>query len=113
HLTCVPEPAVVVRELAELDLAYLFPVASKFRSGVYNGQVQYRLNGWGRALAVRLAAGCWGAALAEVGRRAIKGHLLAEREQYQSLLSELDAERQDYPGDLLDRALMLPIPVLV
>jgi hypothetical protein len=40
-----PEP--VLRELAALEVAYLFPVAGKFRSGAYDGQVQYRLNGVG------------------------------------------------------------------
>ena len=43
-----PEP--VLRELAALELIYLFPIAGKFRSGAYDGQIQYRLNGWGRAL---------------------------------------------------------------
>jgi hypothetical protein len=45
---------------------YLFPIAGKFRSGQYDGQVQYRLNGWGRALANRLAAGPFGTARAQV-----------------------------------------------
>jgi hypothetical protein len=49
------EPEIVARDLAALELAYLFPVARKFRSGAYDGQVQYRLNGWGRAVALRLA----------------------------------------------------------
>ena len=42
-------PETVLRELAALELVYLFPVAGKFRSGAYDGQIQYRLNGWGRA----------------------------------------------------------------
>lgn len=52
-------PEAVLRELAALELAYLFPVAGKFRSGAYDGQIQYRLNGWGRALlsAVRRTPG--------------------------------------------------------
>ncbi len=55
------DPLAVVRELAALELAYLFPVAGKFRAGRYDGQVQYRLNGWGRSLAGRLVAGRAGA----------------------------------------------------
>ena len=46
----------MLRELAALELVYLFPIAGKFRSGAYDGQIQYRLNGWGRALAARLTA---------------------------------------------------------
>jgi hypothetical protein len=34
------EPEAVLRELAALELAYLFPVAGKFRSGAYDDQVQ-------------------------------------------------------------------------
>ena len=49
-------PEKVLRELAALELIYLFPIAGKFRSGAYDGQIQYRLNGWGRALAARLTA---------------------------------------------------------
>jgi hypothetical protein len=36
------EPEAVLRELAALELAYMFPVAGKFRSGGYDGQVHPR-----------------------------------------------------------------------
>jgi hypothetical protein len=49
-------PETALRELGALELVYLFPVAGRFRSGSYDGQIQYRLNGWGRALATRLTA---------------------------------------------------------
>ena len=65
------DPLAVVRELAALELAYLFPVAGKFRAGRYDGQVQYRLNGWGRSLAGRLVAGRAGAACARDLRQAV------------------------------------------
>jgi len=107
------EPATVVRELAALELAYLFPVAGKFRSGTYDGQVQYRLNGWGRALAARLSAGPVGVARAGEWREMLGRHLAEERERYASFLRELDVAQQDYRGDILDRAMELPIPVLV
>jgi len=102
-----------LRELAALELAYLFPVAGKFRSGGYDGEIQYRLNGWGRALAHRLTVSLHGAALAAASRSAISQHLTAERPRYAAFLAELDVARQDYGGDQLDRALALPIPVLV
>jgi len=107
------EPAIVMRELAALELAYLFPIAGKFRSGKYDGQVQYRLNGWGRALAARLSAGPVGAARAGEYRELFGRHLAEEGEKYASFLRELDVARQDYRGDILDRAMELPIPVLV
>lgn len=106
-----PEP--VLRELAALELAYLFPVAGKFRAGAYDGEIQYRLNGWGRALAGRLTAGEAGAARADLYRRAISQHLGRQRLRYHSFLSELQVGRQAYHGNKLDGALALPIPVLV
>ena len=62
-------PEKVLRELAALELVYLFPVAGKFRSGAYDGQIQYRLNGWGRALAARLTAAGAGATHADAYRQ--------------------------------------------
>lgn len=106
-----PEP--VLRELAALELVYLFPIAGKFRSGGYDGQIQYRLNGWGRALAVRLTAAPAGAAQAGSYRRELRAHLARESRRYASFLSQLDVARQDYAGNRLDDALALPIPVLV
>jgi hypothetical protein len=103
----------VLRELAALELAYLFPVAGKFREGTYDGQIQYRLNGWGRALARRLTAGKSGAARAEQYQQAITQHVSHEQQRYRSFLGELDVGRQDYHGNKLDSALALPIPVLV
>jgi hypothetical protein len=118
HLAQDPEPVhrdpgVVLRELAALELAYLFPVASKFRSGEYDGQIQYRLNGWGRALATRLTAGAAGAACASALGLKIGQHLASEGQRYTSFLSDLDVARQDYCSNRLDAALALPIPVLV
>ena len=104
---------VISRELAALELAYLFPVARKFRAGAYDGQVQYRLNGWGREVAARLAATAAGAERAAACQRAIAQHLAGERLLYESFLSQLDVARQDYVGNRLDQALSLPIPVLV
>ena len=106
-----PEP--VLRELAALELVYLFPIAGKFRSGAYDGQVQYRLNGWGRALAARLTTAPAGAAQAGDYRQELNAHLAHEFERYGSFLSQLDVARQDYGGNRLDDALTLPIPVLV
>jgi hypothetical protein len=106
-------PYVISRELAALELAYLFPVARKFRSGAYDGQVQYRLNGWGRSVARHLASTTAGAKRAETCRQAIGRHLAGERQHYESFLSQLDVARQDYAGNRLDQALSLPIPVLV
>lgn len=106
-------PELVLRELAALELAYLFPVAGKFRAGAYDGQVQYRLNGWGRALAGRLTAGQSGAAWADLYRRAIAQHVGREQQRYRSFLGGLDVGRQSYQGNKLDDALALPIPVLV
>jgi hypothetical protein len=118
HLAQDPEPvhrdpAVVLRELAALELAYLLPVAGKFRSGAYDGQIQYRLNGWGRALATRLTAGAAGAACASALRLKISQHLTSESQRYTSFLSDLDVARQDYRSNRLDAAFALPIPVLV
>ncbi len=93
------EPLAVVRELAALELAYLFPIAGKFRAGQYDGQVQYRLNGWGRSLAERLAAGRTGAACTADLRRAVGQKLADEGERYEAFLRKLDVARQDY-GDL-------------
>jgi hypothetical protein len=107
-----PDPEVVLRELAALELAYLFPIAGKFRSGGYDGQVQYRLNGWGRALAQRLIATPGGSAQASGLRDAISEHLAGEHQRYAAFLARLDVARQDYDGDQLDLALALPIPVL-
>ena len=106
------DPVTVMRELAALDLAYLFPVAGKFRCGRYDGQFQYRLNGWGRALAGRLTVGRTAERASEF-RRLIGAHLAAEHGRYASFLKRLDVTRQDYAGDLLDQAMQLPIPVLV
>jgi hypothetical protein len=103
----------VLRELAALELAYLFPVAGKFRMGTYDGEIQYRLNGWGRGLAARLRAGEAGAARADLYRRAIVQHLSREHQRYRSFLCGLEVGRQDYDGNKLDYALALPIPVLV
>jgi hypothetical protein len=105
-----PEP--VLRELAALELVYLFPIAGKFRSGAYDGQMQYRLNGWGRALAARLTAAGAGAAHAGAYRQELGAHLAREFQRYGSFLSQLDVARQDYGGNRLDDALTLPIPVL-
>jgi hypothetical protein len=106
------EPEAVLRELAALELAYLFPIAGKFRSGAYDGQVQYRLNGWGRSLAGRLTATPSGAAQSAACQRAISQHLAGERHRYASFLAGLDVARQHYAGDQLDLALALPIPIL-
>ena len=106
-------PEKVLRELAALELIYLFPIAGKFRSGAYDGQIQYRLNGWGRALAARLTAAPAGAAQAGAYRQELSAHLAREFERYGSFLSQLDVARQDYGGNRLDDALTLPIPVLV
>ena len=106
-----PEP--VLRELAALELVYLFPIASKFRSGAYDGQVQYRLNGWGRALATRLTTAPAGSAQAGGYRQELSAHLAHEFERYGSFLNQLDVTSQDYIGNRLDDALTLPIPVLV
>lgn len=104
---------LVLRELAALELAYLFPVAGKFRAGAYDSQIQYRLNGWGRALAGRLTARRSGAARADLYRRAMAEHVGRECQRYRSFLGELDVGRQDYHGNKLDAARELPIPVLV
>jgi hypothetical protein len=104
---------VVSRELAALELAYLFPVARKFRSGSFDGQVQYRLNGWGRALALRLAGTRLGAARASVYRLAISDAIAGERERYELFLAQLDVARQHYSDNRLGLALSLPIPILV
>jgi hypothetical protein len=88
------DPVAVLRELAALELAYLFPMAGKFRSGAYDGQVQYRLNGWGRALAQRLAASPDGAARASAYRTAIEQQVASERGRYAAFLTGLDVGRQ-------------------
>lgn len=105
------DPVIIVRELAALELAYLFPVAGKFRSGWYDGQVQYRLNGWGRALAGQLAVGRTAERASEF-RELIGGHLAAERGRYACFLQRLYVIRPDYASDLLEDAMQLPIPVL-
>jgi hypothetical protein len=107
------DPGKVSRELAALELAYLFPVARKFRSGDYDGAVQYRLNGWGRAVAKLLAESPAGASRATRCRRALSRHLGGERDRYAAFLGQLDVARQDYAGSRLDEARSLPIPVLV
>lgn len=106
-------PETALRELAALELVYLFPVAGKFRSGAYDGQIQYRLNGWGRALATRLTAAPAGAAQAGAYRQKLSAHLAREHQRYDSFLGGLDVARQHYAGNRLDDALALPIPVLV
>jgi hypothetical protein len=106
------EPEAVLRELAALELAYLFSIAGKFRSGAYDGQVQYRLNGWGRALAQRLTAAHSGTARAAAHRQAVSMHVAANHERYASFLAGLDVARQHYSRDQLDLALALPIPIL-
>jgi hypothetical protein len=106
-------PETALRELAALELVYLFPVAGKFRSGAYDGQIQYRLNGWGRALAGRLIAARAGAAQASAYQQELSAHLAREYQRYDSFLSEFDVSRQDYADNRLDDALTLPIPVLV
>ena len=95
------------------ELIYLFPIAGKFRSGAYHGQIQYRLNGWGRALAARLTAAVAGAAHAGAYRQELGARLASEFQRYGTFLSQLDVARQDYGGNRLDDALTLPIPVLV
>jgi hypothetical protein len=102
----------LLRELAALELVYLFPVAGKFRLGMYDGQVQYRLNGWGRLLAVRLASGRTGARAAERCYQRIMRHLASQRARYTAFLTGLDIARQNYDDDRLSSALKLPIPVL-
>lgn len=106
-------PETALRELAALELVYLFPVAAKFRFGGYDGQIQYRLNGWGRALAARLTAAPAGAAQASAYQQKLSSHLAREYQRYDSFLSQLDVARQDYAGNRLADALTLPIPVLV
>lgn len=106
-------PEAVLRELAALELVYLFPIAAKFRSDAYDGQIQYRLNGWGRALASRLASGLASASQAHSYRQAIGRHLASEFQRYSSFLGDLDITRQRYQSNRLDQALALPIPVLV
>lgn len=101
------------RELAALELAYLFPIAARFRRGVYDGQVQFRLNGWGRSLAARLATAELATTRAVTYRRLLGAHLAAEFRQYKSFLDLLDLTRQGYQSDLLEQAMSLPIPVLV
>lgn len=112
-LPLLPDLELALRELHSLELVYLFPVAPKFRGGAYDGQVQYRLNGWGRALAHRLAGSDAGRERAELASRAITAHLVQEREAYGQFLSGLDLVRQDYERDQLALALQLPVPVLV
>lgn len=102
----------VMRELAALELAYLFPVAGKFRAGMYDGKVQYRLNGWGRTLGRRLAVGRT-AELAGEFRERIGRHLADEHELYALFLRELDVGRHGSTSDLLSGAMRLAIPVLV
>ena len=107
----IRDPGGVMRELAALELAYLFPVAGKFRAGKYDAQVQYRLNGWGRTLAGRLAVGRTAERAGEF-RELIGRHLAAEHQAYESFLRELEVGR-DSTSDLLVGAMQLPIPVLV
>jgi hypothetical protein len=111
HVLCL-DPVSIMRELAALELAYLFPVASKFRAGMYDGQVQYRLNGWGLTLARRLAVGRT-AEHATGFRRMIGLHLAAEYQEYALYLRKLDDGRRESATDLLFETMLLPIPVLV
>jgi hypothetical protein len=106
------EAQTVLRELAALELGYVFPIAGKFCSGAYDGRIQYRLNGWGRSLARRLTAPPSGGARAAAYRQAISKHIAGERQRYASFLAGLDVACQHYGGDQLDPALALPIPVL-
>jgi hypothetical protein len=109
-----PQPTTArLHELQALELVYLFPIAPKFRSGVYDGRVQYRLNGWGRALARRLAGSDAGREHDEILRQRIGAHLVEEKERYAAFLGDLELVRQRYEGDRFARALALPIPVLV
>jgi ATP phosphoribosyltransferase len=107
------EAEQTLRALNGLELVYLFPVAPKFRNGAYDGEIQYRLNGWGRALARRLAAGEGGRARTETARRHLTAHLQAHRAQYAAALDGLDVTRQEYAGDPFSRTSALPLPVLV
>jgi hypothetical protein len=118
HVAVIAEPggrppAACLHELQALELVYLFPIAPKFRDGVYDGQVQFRLNGWGRALARRLADSDTGGRRDELLRQRIGAHLVDERGRYAAFLGDLEVVRQHYTGDRFARALTLPIPVLV
>ncbi len=104
---------VVSRELAALELVYLFPIAPKFRAGVYDGQVQFRLNGWGRSLASRFCGTPAGARRANSFKHLIGRHLTTEFRRYECFLRCLDVARQNYQGNVLDSSQSLPIPVLI
>jgi hypothetical protein len=103
----------VARELAALELAYLFPIASRFRRGAYDGQVQFRLNGWGRSLAARFSPTAPATTRSAAYRCLLSAHLASEFRRYESFLRQLDLTRQSYQNDLLEHAMSLPIPVLV
>lgn len=102
-----------LRELQSLELVYLFPVAPKFRRGVYDGEIQFRLNGWGRALANRLTLCASWSQRARGAGEAVQRHVVAERAQYAEFLSDLDLVKQEYAGDRLEDSRRMPIPVLV
>ncbi len=102
----------VLRELHALELIYMFPVAAKFRGGGYDGDVQFRLNGWGRALASRLPWPLTSAAYTRA-RDTLRTHLDENRAAYTRHLGSFELSRQTYASDLFAAAQMLPIPVLV
>lgn len=102
----------MLRELQALELIYLFPVASKFRRGCYDGDVQFRLNGWGRSLARRLP---WPltSAMKDSARALLAAHVDIYRNAYARHLDSFDVNQQEYAADLFTAARCLPIPVLV
>jgi hypothetical protein len=105
----VPE---LLRDLQALELIYLFPVASKFRRGRHDGDVQFRLNGWGRSLASRLP---WPltSAMKDSASALLAAHLDTHHDAYARHLSNFDVNQQEYAADLFAAAKDLPIPVLV
>jgi hypothetical protein len=102
----------LLRELSALELIYAFPVASRFRCGGYDGEVQFRLNGWGRALAGRFP---WPltAASRERAHAVLRTHVDENRTAYVRHLASFDLSRQAYSADLFADAQLLPVPVLV
>jgi hypothetical protein len=102
----------LLRELQSLELICLFPIASKFRNGAYNGDVQFRLNGWGRSLARRSPWPITPAMRTEA-KDLLTAHVCAYREVYARHLGSPEVSRQAYADDLFLAACDLPIPVLV
>jgi hypothetical protein len=102
----------LLRELAALELIYLFPVAAKFRQGAYDGEVQFRLNGWGRSLAAALP---WPLTppMSAGATAALTAHVRSHRDAYARHLGTLEVSRQTYAADVFAGAQNLPIPVLV